>query len=482
MKNFIKIIGGILVLPFLFAGCNGLYSSDNELSLIKLDSSETLTVCYAGPFGTLGINAVGYSDGEFSFLLSDTETGDTMDNEIKEITLEDSFTHDSVSGKYLKISGTGKVTVKVYGRFNRLSYGDKAGIEFNAYVDGDSYEDVAFRDEGKRTVTETIIPASFTYVYMQGHVFSDENGNFVQFYIDCADENLNIYLSDFNVYAAENESLFGGATLYQLTSNRLDDTQQGYLIVTQNGKLVMIDGGQFFDDDVVSDLLHKFKCEVDYWFITHPHEDHIGAAISIMKNNPEIIIKNFCYSFPEIEWIRDKAERGLDAANAPAYTSEFLQLVEERAINVIEIAGGDVFNVDGIEIKVINDLLLCDSNPLNEASMVLKVFTANKSILFLGDAGPQLGNYLLENHYEDLKSDIVQMAHHGQSGVTEEVYRAIDPEICLWPTKDWVFNNRNGLTGEVNSGSLQTFQVRKWMDKLKVKYHYISKNGLVCLK
>ena len=482
MKNVIKIISVILVSVCFCVGCSGSKLSGDvrfyekvvlPVINIELYSAKTVAFDYGG-------DKMQFED--YSYEILDFGMGENVSCEIKEITLNDLFTSEQISGEYMILSGISNVALKIYGVSEDFSYGDEVGIEFTVYIDGESYEDITFKDESNVKTTETIMPKTFSYIYLAGHVLSDNNGNYALFYINCADENVKIYFRDFNVCHIENGNLFGGATLYQLTSNRAGDTQEGYLIVTKNEKLIMIDGGQFFDNDVVSELLHKYKCEVDYWFITHPHDDHIGAAINIMKYNPEIKIKHFCFSFPNISWIQDKADRGLDDVNAPTYTSEFLQLVADNSIDVIEIAGGDLFDVDGIRIKVINDLLLCDSNPLNEASMVIKVFTANKSILFLGDAGPQLGKYLLDSHYDDLKSDIVQMAHHGQNGVTEDVYQVIDPEICLWPTKDWVYNNRNGLAGAVDSGNLSTFTVRKWMEKLRVKHHYIAKNGTVSLK
>lgn len=482
MKNVIKTISVILVLSCFCVGCKSFGSANNVGNYREVGFSGTEVKSYYAQSEVLNYRDNDMEFENYSFEVLNIGMSENSLFEIKELTLEDAYSSEQISGNYLALSGIETVAVKVYGVSEELSYGDKVGIEFTVYIDGESYEDVIFKDESSAKATETIMPKTFSYIYLSGHVLSDSNRNYILFYLNCADENIKIYFREFNVCRAESGNLFGGTTLYQLTSNLPGNTQEGYLIVTENGKLIMIDGGQFVDNDVVSELLHKFKCEVDYWFITHPHDDHLGAAVNIMKYNPEIKIKHFCFSFPDISWIQDKADRGLDDVNAPTYTAEFLQLVADNSIDVIGIAGGDLFDVDGIRIKVINDLLLCDSNPLNEASMVIKVFTPDKSILFLGDAGPQLGKYLLDNHYDDLKSDVVQMAHHGQSGVTEDVYQAIDPEICLWPTKDWVYNNRNGLAGAVNSGNLVTFTVRKWMDKLHVKYHYIAKNGAVSLK
>ncbi len=36
------------------------------------------------------------------------------------------------------------------------------------------------------------------------------------------------------------------------------------------------------------------------------------------------------------------------------------------------------------------------------------------------------------------------MAHHGQAGATKQLYEAIAPKICLWPTPEWLWNNDAG--------------------------------------
>ena len=39
-----------------------------------------------------------------------------------------------------------------------------------------------------------------------------------------------------------------------------------------------------------------------------------------------------------------------------------------------------------------------------------------------------------------LKSDVLQMAHHGLSGGEITLYQAADPDICLWPTTETRFS------------------------------------------
>ena len=55
--------------------------------------------------------------------------------------------------------------------------------------------------------------------------------------------------------------------------------------------------------------------------------------------------------------------------------------------------------------------------------MVFKLKVNNKSILFLGDTGEESSDKLVKEYGKKLKSDIVQVAHHGQQGATEELYK-----------------------------------------------------------
>ena len=101
-----------------------------------------------------------------------------------------------------------------------------------------------------------------------------------------------------------------------------------------------------------------------------------------------------------------------------------------------------------------------------------------KRLLFLGDLGVEGGNRLLNeyrNNPGELRADIVQMAHHGQSGVDRNVYEAVRPTICLWCAPAWLWNNDNG--GGVNSGNWKTLEVRNWMRQLGAKTHVVAKDG-----
>ena len=92
---------------------------------------------------------------------------------------------------------------------------------------------------------------------------------------------------------------------------------------------------------------------------------------------------------------------------------------------------------------------------------------------------------------EGVKSDIVQMAHHGHMNVGMEVYAEIMPEACLWCCADWLYDEpevpkylsdadklfRNGRIRMYG-----TAVMRKWMDILGVKTRYVTKDGTNCIE
>jgi len=101
--------------------------------------------------------------------------------------------------------------------------------------------------------------------------------------------------------------------------------------------------------------------------------------------------------------------------------------------------------------------------------------------LFLGDMGWDSGDDYLRTHgNEKIRCDIVQLAHHGQNGVTKEFYQAVQPKICLYTAPDWLWENDIG--GGKGSGPWKTLEVREWMEELSVEQSCPAAYGDYILK
>lgn len=268
-------------------------------------------------------------------------------------------------------------------------------------------------------------------------------------------------------------------------NNRLELTQlgnmttrqmMGYFLKTKDNKNIVIDGGTTEDSQNLIDYINQNGGEVDTWFITHPHEDHVGAIIEIL-NNTQIPIHNIYVTLNTSEWYEAYGDgRGNEA-------QELIQALEVDRVKdkVKEVELGQEIQVDNITFKILgvkNPEIT--ENAMNNSSMVIKCMVNDKSIIFLGDTGIESGEKLLKNQREELKADYVQVAHHGQAGAGEELYKAISPKVAMWPTPDWLWNNDSG-EGE-DSGTWKTKETRAWLENIGVKENIIEKDGNITIK
>ena len=263
----------------------------------------------------------------------------------------------------------------------------------------------------------------------------------------------------------------------QLTQLKMNSGRQmmGYILKTNN-KVIVIDGGTKDDAENLKFHINKYGGKVDYWFMTHLHDDHLGAFTEIVKDE-NVEICNIYASLNDKEWYRVNEPSRYD------FAEEFLNILSDEKIkNKVHSPDlNEKLTIDNIKVEILgirNPEIV--ENPGNEQSMVIRFDTYKSSMIILGDAGVKSSEKLLNNQKEKLDCDIVQMAHHGQNGATKELYQAISPKICLWPTPEWLWNNDPG-TG-YNTGIWKTIETRSWMEELNVKNNYIEKDGDITIE
>lgn len=245
------------------------------------------------------------------------------------------------------------------------------------------------------------------------------------------------------------------------------------VIKSPHGKLIVIDGGWEADADKLLSLILQQGGKVDAWLITHPHEDHVGALCAILNDSSrKIKIDKIYCSLATPDWYRQVAPTG--AGIADQLLSAFTKLPVGTVSN--NIGRGTEINIDDVNIRVLNNRGVYTYNGVNNSSLVYKIRVSGQSILILGDLAYDGGKDLIKTcTATELKSDIVQMAHHGQQGVDQDAYALIAPTTCLWPSPAWLWNNDNG--GGVGSGPWATLTTRAWMDTLGVKDNRSLKDG-----
>lgn len=272
----------------------------------------------------------------------------------------------------------------------------------------------------------------------------------------------------------EEEKLLGGANL-TLLANQSNSQMLSAVIQTKNGGLIVVDGGTPHDTDHLVETLKAKGGHVNAWLITHPHIDHVGALNTILAREEQgITIENVYYSLGPLSFYKKTS-----SASDVAVVENFMKNLEDKL--PAEALHGDIkkdtqIQVDDVVITVLNEHFEFDTDAINNSSVCYMINVNGVYIDFLGDLGREGGEKLIKTWDTDLlKCDIIQMAHHGQGGVTEEVYKIFRPKICLWPTPQWLWDNDGG--SGPGSGNFATETTKRWMNNLGVKKHYIMKDG-----
>lgn len=262
-----------------------------------------------------------------------------------------------------------------------------------------------------------------------------------------------------------------GFAMYQVPAIE-DNIGNSYVFVTDKGKVIVMDGGRYPEDCFLRGFIAALGNEVEAWFVSHPHDDHVGALTKILENPKGMKIKKIYHSrFSESLIDSEKPYNN--------YVRRFYTAIDSlQKLGKLEVVDmrtpGLTGRIDGLNFKILgvtNEEFR--TNPYNNSSTVIRVWDKKKSIVFLGDAGVECGDKLLNSEFApDLNCDYLQVAHHGQNGCSENFYKTIQFKACLWPTPTWVWTNDFG-TG-AGTGTLKTAETRRWMDEIGIKEHHVT--------
>ena len=248
-----------------------------------------------------------------------------------------------------------------------------------------------------------------------------------------------------------------------------DTICDSFIITTDDGKVIVIDGGHKTETDYFIEYLKaatgEKKPHIDAWFLSHAHDDHCEVFLEVVENRSDELTFDRVYAnFPEASFYDGYDEW------AVTVITDYNRLMPAFKEKAAQLKEGDVFNIGSAKFTVFYTF-----NPewknCNEGSTIMRMDLGGVSVIFTGDAGVNAGNYVVEKYAGSgvLDCNICKMAHHGQDGVDRNFYEAVSPDVCLWPTPSWVWDNRNG--------NLKTLEVRGWIEELGVKTSYVAKDG-----
>lgn len=200
-----------------------------------------------------------------------------------------------------------------------------------------------------------------------------------------------------------------------LPTVRFVDVGQGdCTLVTYKGDSVLVDAGSAQNGMTTAEYVSTFAPVIDYFIITHPHEDHMGGAQFIFD---ETKVKNLVLSPVSVE---------------DRFYGETIAKAQKEGTNIIYLTEPTEFMIGEIRITVL-DTFGVEYSDLNDASMITRIDVCETSILITGDAESVAEKYALSHNSTDiLDCDILKLGHHGSStSTTEDFLLAVSPEICV---------------------------------------------------
>ena len=231
----------------------------------------------------------------------------------------------------------------------------------------------------------------------------------------------------------------------------IDGNQIGLCLIFRlsNGHFMILDGGnnkEVYADRIYEKLVElapdKNNIVVDAWFISHGHTDHAGGMIQVGKHySKEITVKQFISNIPPNEKLLEINDLTTEA-NARNAMKSYSGAAFTKAHT------GQVFYFADAKVEMLYTVEDIYPNKLadgNSASMVFRVTLGGQTIMCLGDEHTDSSS-VLTSMYTNLylKSDMVQVSHHGLIGATSSLYAQIQPDVALWPSGISTYNNKKG--------------------------------------
>lgn len=234
-------------------------------------------------------------------------------------------------------------------------------------------------------------------------------------------------------------------TLYQMELDyRNVDCGMCYVTQCADGSFFIIDSAHMNsvnDHKRLYDLLRRLTPEgekiiISGWFFSHAHQDHVAMFMNFLEADfKDYQIECLYYNFPSLN-VLGSEHWGDDDKQTMRDFDELLE--KHKDIPRIKLHTGQRFNIRNLEFDVLathEDIYPSHLNDFNNSSTIIMMRAEGSKTLFLGDSNVAECSILVSRYGAYLKSDIVQVAHHGYNAANVGIYFFADAKVALYPTR-----------------------------------------------
>ena len=253
-------------------------------------------------------------------------------------------------------------------------------------------------------------------------------------------------------------------------------TGQSNVIQLEDGSFIVIDGGRSKsssqtannDSKILMEFLNSKKPASHakpkvVWFYTHVHSDHINLSRDnfFPTYKDQIDLQLVCLNLPDFNELENHvSSAGWKEDNAvTAYAKSVDMLYDSIETNfpgttVYTFHTGEKLYFAGCEVEILatpEDYYLNGFSWINDTSVAMKIKMQGKSFMVFGDCTAPVNDQMVALYGSYLKSDIIQVTHHGVGGATLSSVKPVDADICFWAVKeDTYLNDKRSTTGDAH--------------------------------
>ncbi|MEM0313207.1 MAG: ComEC/Rec2 family competence protein [Candidatus Bathyarchaeia archaeon] len=183
--------------------------------------------------------------------------------------------------------------------------------------------------------------------------------------------------------------------------------------IDTDGLDVLVDGGS---RDAGASLLSYLRdlnvSKIDIVVATHPHEDHIGGLVAVLKST--ITVGTILYNG--------------QSADTKVY-SEFINLAHDK----MKIAErGQTYILDfNVNLTILNPTHPLEFGDINSNSVVFRLQAGSTAFLFMGDATCETEESIIRAGF-NLAGQVLKVGHHGSRYATsQEFLDMINPKHAI---------------------------------------------------
>lgn len=255
-----------------------------------------------------------------------------------------------------------------------------------------------------------------------------------------------------------------------ITQLALGETGTSMVLQLEDGSFVLIDGGLGGTDNYTKDstnLMNFLETNAPSgekprltWIVTHIHTDHrqlMQKLLPTIKN--KIVLELVAWNMPDFNeidakyapnWKEGESKPPKNYA-APVTTLTNIINTNYPSTPIYTFHTGEKLYLPGCEVEFLatqEDYYLNNFVWINDTSAAFRITMQGKTVMVFGDCTADVNSKIMTAAFGSyIKSDIMQITHHGVGGGTLATFKAVDPDICLWSLNKNKFDSDERATG-----------------------------------